>query len=427
MLLLSGGTNVLPLFRIDPVRNSTRGTTSTGPATAGAVSAAGPGPAARRPLRLLQVLGYAGDGRERFGITGVERVVQLLVEGLDPRRFEHYLVYPRVGALYDVYREHSREILPLEAGHRYDPAFVNALARFARAHDVDVVLSHGLRLDFLTGLATRRLRRPHLVSRAVALADEPMPVARRLLFTLLDAWTLRSCQGIVAVSAASKARMARTQRLPEAKITVIENGVRLPLVSSAAREDARRALGIEPSAPLVGGAGQLIARKDFEVLVEALARISPKYPRLVGLILGEGPERPRLEALARARGVRLLLPGYVPDPYPALAALDVAVLPSRAEGLPMVVLESMALGVATAATRVAGTPEIIEDGASGLLFPPGDVPALAAALERLLGDDRYRHQIGEAGARRVESRYSLDAMLRGFEARLLRAAGWVTP
>ena len=145
------------------------------------------------------------------------------------------------------------------------------------------------------------------------------------------------------------------------------------------------------------------------------------------VVLGEGPERRRLEELSQARGVRLLLPGFLDDPYPTLAAFDVAVLPSRAEGLPMVVLESMALGVPTVATSVAGTPELVLDGESGLLVPPGDAPALAAALARLLGDGELRHRLGVAGARRVEAHFGLDAMLRGFEAQLHLAAGWMQP
>jgi len=381
--------------------------------------------AAARPLRLLQVLGNAaGAAGETSGITGVERVVQLLLEGLDKSRFEHYVAYPLGGVLMARYRDTSRAILALAPRRRYDPAYVRALAGFARAHAVDIVLSHGLRVDFLAEIACRSAAVPHLVSRAVALADEPMPRLQRALYGLADSWTLGRCRGIVAVSEASKRRMCDTQHLPDGKIAVIPNGVRLAPVPEEERQAARRALGVEPHQLLVGGIGQLITRKSFDVLVRAVAALAPMHPRLACVVLGEGPERAHLQALSRELGVELLLPGFCADPYPALAGFDVAVLPSRAEGMPLVILESMALGVPTVATAVAGTVEVIEDGVSGVLVPPGDAPALAAALGPLLQDETLRRRLGAAGARRVEARYSLDAMLRAFAAYLRRAAGW---
>jgi glycosyltransferase involved in cell wall biosynthesis len=174
---------------------------------------------------------------------------------------------------------------------------------------------------------------------------------------------------------------------------------------------------------LVGGVGQLIPRKAFHVLVEALAACARTAPPVVGVLVGEGPERAPLAQLAAERGVQLLLPGYTRDPYPGMAGFDVAVLPSRAEGMPLVVLEAMGLGVACIATQVAGTVEVIEDGRSGLLVPPDDVPALAAALERLIGDRSLRERLGRAGRERVRERFGVEAMLRRFETYLLHIAG----
>jgi len=381
-----------------------------------------------RPLRLLQVLGCAGRlGGERAGITGVERVVELLLDGLDSHRFEHYVVYPQDGELLRRFRESAREVVPSMPRRHYDAGFVRRIEQLLREHHIDLVVSHGYRFDFLTGLATQRARVPHVVSRAVALADETIPSPRKALFGLVDAWTLRRCDGIIAVSEASKRRMQRTQGLPEDKIEVIPNGVRLPEVTPEERRAARLALGIDATVPIVGGIGQLIPRKSFDVLVRALATPVVRRTRAQCVVLGEGPERPRLAALAKEIGVPLLLPGYLPHPYPTLAAFDVAVLPSRAEGMPLAVLESMALGIATVATPVGGTPELITDGQTGLLAPPGDATALGAAIARLLEDVQLRQNLGAAGARHVTERYSLEAMLRAFDVYLYRMAGWSAP
>lgn len=390
-------------------------------------SAPAPGATGRRPLRLLHVLGYAGVGGQRCGITGVERVVQILLEGLDPARFEQRLVYPSAGHLFDTFRRQGRVAIDREPHGRYDPRYVQALVDAARDHGTDLVVSHGLRFDFHAAIASRRLGLPHVVRRPVALADEMLPAHRRFLYGLADAWTLGRCRGIVAVSHASKQRMVATQHLPAAKITVIPNGARVPVVTADAARAARAALGVEPRELLLGGVGQLIPRKAFHVLVEALAVLGARHSRLVGVVLGEGPERARLEGLAASRGVRFLLPGYIENPYAALASFDVAVLPSRAEGMPLAVVEAMALGVACVATPVAGTAELIEDGVSGLLVPPDDPAALAAALDGLLADAERRRRLAAAGRERMQARYSIDAMLRGFEAYLAQAAGGKAP
>jgi len=376
-----------------------------------------PSPHSVRPLRLLQVLGYAGGAGQRFGITGVERVVEVLVQGLAPQRFTQFVAYPQVGELFDRYAAHAT-VLDLEPQRRFDRAYVDALAAAIHEHAIDVVLSHGLRFDFLSALASRGTGVPHVVVRAVALADETMGRGRKLAFGVVDGWTLRRCSGIVAVSEASKRRMLATQRLRPESITVIPNGVRLPEITREEALRARRTLGIEDDRLIVGGVGQLIPRKAFDRLVAALSTLRARHPRIVAVLLGEGPERSTLEAQARTAGIELLLPGFQPNPYPALAGFDIAVLPSLAEGMPLVVLEAMALGVATVATSAAGTVEVIEEGLSGRIVPPDDVPALAAALDALLTDGQVRARLAAAGRDRVHEHFTLDAMLRRFESYL---------
>jgi glycosyltransferase involved in cell wall biosynthesis len=277
-----------------------------------------------------------------------------------------------------------------------------------------------LRYDFHTAIAARRTGTAHWVSRAVALADDSYAFPARSLYWLVDAWTLRACDGIVAVSQASMRRMMQTQRLPASRFTVIPNGVRVREPAAEPRAAARAEMGAAPGDFVIGGVGQLIPRKAFEVLVAAVAQLPAPRPRLV--LLGDGPERPRLAAQAQALGVALQLAGFRPDPAAWMANFSVLVLPSRAEGMPLVVLEAMALGVPCIATPVAGTAEVIEDGVSGILTPVGDAAALAAALQRLRTDLPRRDALAAAGRERVAREFSQAAMLQRFRDLLLHAA-----
>jgi len=375
-------------------------------------------PAGRRPVRVLHVLGDAGTGAGGFGITGVERVVETLLEGLGPE-FVQSVAYPQHGPSAERFAALAAEVLPRAPQRRYDPAYAGALVALAHERDIDVLLSHGLRYDFHAAIAARRCGVAHWVSRAVALADDSYGLAARSLYLLADAWTLRACDGIVAVSQASKTRMMQTQHLRANRFTVIPNGVRVLDVTAGQRAAVARELGLEAGEFVIGGVGQLIPRKAFNVLVDAVGRLPEPRPRVV--LLGEGPERSHLEAQARARGVALVLAGFKPQPQPWIANFTVNVLPSRAEGMPLAVLEAMALGVACIATPVAGTVEVIEAGISGLLVPVGDAGALAAALRQLQTDPERRRALAAAGRARVAREFSLDAMLERFRD-LLRSA-----
>jgi glycosyltransferase involved in cell wall biosynthesis len=246
---------------------------------------------------------------------------------------------------------------------------------------------------------------------------------RRVLYGLVDTWTLHQCREIVACSYASAKRMQQTQALPAGKIVVVPNGVQAPPISVEAAQVARSSLGVAADSLLVVGVGQLIPRKAFHVLVEALGQVAARIDQgLECVLVGEGPERTRLSQVAQRNQVRLHMPGFVEMPASIVASAQISVLPSLAEGMPHVVLEAMALGVPTIATCVAGTPEVIEDGRSGLLIPPNNVPALTEAIIRLAQDAALRSQLGQAGQERTRSLFSLAAMIEGFLASLQRNA-----
>jgi glycosyltransferase involved in cell wall biosynthesis len=164
------------------------------------------------------------------------------------------------------------------------------------------------------------------------------------------------------------------------------------------------------------GAGRLVPIKGFDLLLQALPAILDALPASRLLLVGDGPDRPLLEAQARALGVadRVQLVGVHAQVAPFLAAADLLVAPSRNEGLGKALVEAMALGCPVVATRVGGIPTVVADGETGRLVPPEDPGALAQAVAELLGDPGLRQTMGEAGRRRAEQ-FSLAVM----ESRLL--------
>jgi glycosyltransferase involved in cell wall biosynthesis len=228
------------------------------------------------------------------------------------------------------------------------------------------------------------------------------PVLRRL-----DNATARSAR-LVAVSHDTK-RAYEAQGYPRGRIEVVHNGVE---PAPAANGSIRAELGLE-GVPLIGEVARLCDVKGQRELIAALAHVPDARLVLVGDDLEQGGAfREGLERDAERAGVRdrVVFTGYRPDARAVVAELDVLALPSWTEGLPLVVLEAMASARAVVATPVGGTPELVQDGETGLLVPPRDPDALAAALRRLLADADLRRRLGEAGERRVRAEFTLDAM-----------------
>ncbi|OGL00951.1 MAG: hypothetical protein A3D33_19895 [Candidatus Rokubacteria bacterium RIFCSPHIGHO2_02_FULL_73_26] len=175
----------------------------------------------------------------------------------------------------------------------------------------------------------------------------------------------------------------------------------------------RAELGLGPGDRPIGVAARMTAQKGHAHLLDALPAVLARVPAVVCVLIGDGPLRAPLEARARALGVaaRCRFTGARADVADLVAALEVVVLPSRSEGLPFALLEAMALGKPVVATTVGGCPEVVEDGRTGWLVPPGDAPALAGAVLRLLEDAPAARAMGARGAARVRAEFSLARMV----------------
>lgn len=156
--------------------------------------------------------------------------------------------------------------------------------------------------------------------------------------------------------------------------------------------------------------GRLAAVKGLPVLIEAASRLMADRPDLRLTLIGDGPDRAALEARVAGAGLadRIVFAGYqgAAEVADALSRTDVFVLPSFAEGVPVVLMEALASEVPVVATRIAGIGELVEDGISGLVVPPGDADALAEAIARLADDAALRTRMGRAGRAKVEAEYA---------------------
>jgi len=223
---------------------------------------------------------------------------------------------------------------------------------------------------------------------------------------------------IIAVSHAVAQGVCDLAR-PRHGVRVIPNGADPERFGSVNRADARRALGLPADRPVALFAGHLTELKGIADLVDALGATDPSDRPLLAIV-GDGPLRPSLETRVAELGLgdSVRFAGRVPhdDVGTWMGACDVLVLPSLSEGLPTVICEAMLAGRAVIATPVGGTPELIEDGATGILIAPGNVTALADALGELLGTPGRADAMGGLAALRAQQSLTWSAVARQIEA-----------
>jgi len=237
---------------------------------------------------------------------------------------------------------------------------------------------------------------------------------------LRDRWikrcTARFDETIIAVSRAVRESLIRYWRIAPTRITVVENGI---------DTDRFRRVGARPGEKdpfppgcthRIGAVGRLEVQKGMDVLIQAMARLRDELPGAFLLIVGEGSCRADLEQQVDRLGLgeSVRFAGSVSDVLPILSRLDLFVLPSRWEGLPLTLLEAMAAGTPVVATAVEGTVEVLRDGKEGWVVPVENAEALARACVEALTRSDEKVRRAAAATERVRGRYSLERMIRQY-------------
>ena len=241
---------------------------------------------------------------------------------------------------------------------------------------------------------------------------------KRPLHALAERWLMRGTDAVVASAESVREFYIKQVDADPAKVEVIYNAVDWSqLETTISREAMRMAMGVPVDAPLLGIIARLTEQKGHRVLLDALAQM-PDLSQAHLVIVGDGPLRDELQRQAAGLGLadRVRFLGARRDLGNILAAIDVFVMPSFWEGLPLAMVLAMGAGLPVVATRVAGIPEVVQDGVNGLLVTPGESGELGAALSRVVNDDTTRVLLGQAARAFVRPRFGVDGYVRSVTA-----------
>ena len=360
-------------------------------------------------LRILHTEASLGWGGQE---------IRVLTEARGVARLGHdvLLAAPPEARIFEAAAAYGVRAVALPIG-RKRPGGAWALRALLAGGGFDVVNTHSSTDAWLAALACRTLgRAPPMVRTRHISAPVPANAATRWLYT-------RATERIVTTGERLREQVMRETAVDGARVVSVPTGIDLERFRPGDRAQARAALGLPAAAPIVGIVATLRSWKGHRHLLQAVAAMARNDVQTV--IVGDGPQRQALEALAATLGLatRVRFAGNQADVVPWLQSFDVFALPSYAnEGVPQALMQAMACALPVVTTPVGSIGEIVIDGDTGVLVPPEEPARLRAAIEALLHDARQRGALGLRAAARARERFGEERMVQQMVAVFREAA-----
>lgn len=372
----------------------------------------------RKCKRKLIPLSDRGPLRVMFVITsmpvgGAEMLLVNLIRGLDPERYLTEVCClkergPLGETLADEVHVHSHLL-----SNKFDIRVLPRLRALIRDRRIDVVITVGAGDKMFWGRLAAWLERVPVILSALHSTGWPDTIGQmnRLLTPITDAF--------IGVANRHGDYLRDVERFPTRQVRVIPNGVDVDRFRNRPgwRRASREALGLDLDAPVVGIVAALRAEKNHALFLQAAARVRQEISNAQFLIVGDGPEREGIERTAARENLSgcVHLLGSRTDIPQLLAALDVFALASHIEANPVSILEAMAMGLPVVATDVGSVSETVRPGETGFLTATDAAEEIAAFWTELLCDRRLAHQMGSHGRELVSEKWSLEAMITGYQ------------
>ena len=355
-----------------------------------------------RPMRVI----HLESGRHLYG--GAQQVCDLMA-GLAGEGIDNVLVCPPDSAIADKVRSMRRiaKVVEMRMGGELDFSLPGRLRKLLASRKPNLLHVHSRRgVDRFGGWNARWAGVPAILTRRVDSAE----------FKPLAHIKYQPYAAIIAISRAVEAQLTNDVGLAPHRVHYVASGVDTDRYRPAqTRGRLAEVFGLSADTVKIGVVAQLISRKGHEQLFNVLPELIAGHFGVEVLCFGQGPLRRELEQMIQAQGLtaHVRLVGFRDDLEELLPELDCLVHPARREGLGVAVLEALSCRVPVVATAVGGLVDVVEHEVNGLLVEPNDDRALLAALQRMVAEPELRQRLGEAGRRRVEEAFSVDAMTRG--------------
>jgi glycosyltransferase involved in cell wall biosynthesis len=362
-------------------------------------------------MRKIQVL----EMIDQPFLGGGQVALLALAKNLDKEKFEVSVCSREGGPLVDELKKINVPHFPASFTRKISRRTVSDISSILRTNGIDLLHTHGGIAGFYGRWAGCKSQTPVIVHTLHGIHYlHYRNFFLKWIYILLERYFSKFTDALIFVSEADYLKAKKLRFAPEAKMRVIKNGIDLSTYKSLGVADKKRKeLGIEESQPIVGTVARLHRQKGIIYLLRAARKIHHHFPEAKILVAGGGPLEQKFGGTAQKLGVNqyFWILGERTDALELLSLFDVFVLPSLWEGLPFVLIEAAALGKPIVATDVDGIKEVVEDGKTGILVPPGNPKKLAEAIISLLKDKADASELGKKAQKLIPPRFPLSRMV----------------
>jgi len=381
----------------------------------------------------------------RLNVGGPAIHVILLTAGLDKEKYETVLVSgvegPDEGNMYALADEKGvKPVIVPNLGRELNPIrdilTLWKLYRLIRRERPDIVHTHTAKAGTVGRIAALLAGTPIIVHTFHGhVLHGYFGKTKTAIFRSIERFLARRSSAVIAVSESCRNDLLRYGVGGDDRVITIPLGLELERFRrdpEPNRSEVRREWGVPPDAFAVGMIARMVPIKRHEDLFRAIPKVLEKFPDAYFINVGDGELKPQLVALAQQLGIahRCLFPGFREDQERIYAAMDLTVLTSANEGLPVAVIESLSSGTPVVATRVGGVPELVRDGETGYIVEPGNIDSIAEGLLKAIADPAKTAAMGRLAQEETIRKYSIERLIRDIEelyGKLLQEKGCSFP
>jgi glycosyltransferase involved in cell wall biosynthesis len=352
------------------------------------------------PINILHVIA-------KLPVGGVENQLSMILRKYDKKKFCSFVCsLSDKGEIGKEIEDYGIEVIPLhKLKHRFDWTIVKDIYNLIKERDIKIVRTHQYHANLYGRLSALLAKVPCIV----ASVHNVYTIDRKLHRRMINRFLARFTDKVVAVSEIVKKDILKYDGLREDKVTVIYNGIDTDRLLNKDGNVIRSEFNISSDVPVIGTIGRLTFQKGQKYLIEAVLKIKEKFPKIMFLIVGDGPMKDELQNYAKALGLNehVIFTGSRRDVTALLAAMDIFVLPSLWEGLPNALLEAMASGKSIIATDIPPVREAINSEKEGILVPARNSSAIASSIEFLLVNKTFSVTLGNNARKKAHLDFNI--------------------
>lgn len=368
-----------------------------------------------------------------LGLGGAERVVISLAKNLDKEKFNPIICCLNdKGVFADELEKEGIKVIALHKNGKFDITIIKKIIGVIKQYDINIIHTHLWGANLWGRIAAK------LSGVKTVITEHNIDEWKTPLHFLIDRWLFSKTDCFIAVSETVKEFYARKIGISKEKMKVVYNGIginsqlALPTsrqaISKSQKTTLREEFGIKDNEKVIALIGRLVPQKGHDFFLRAISGMNLDAKVL---IVGDGPLKQSLKLKVKSENIedKIIFTGFRKDVQEILKITDVLVLPSSREGLPMIILEAMGAGAVVVATRVGGTPELVEDGVNGFLVEYGDVAGLSKKIDDALKPEAalYVDKIRMNARKTIEERFSLKKMTKEHERLYSELSATETP